>query len=132
MRVSVSAQDGIGALGKAYTTPLPPPHTHLPLSLHKVALETVPMFVWLNTDRPRPFRVECQPLPFSTPLSFRRSMLLCSGLSMFRKFIKPLGTSALPSCRPDVISAVLFSLSACSFHLILAYTGQQILRNLCS
>ena len=32
-------------------------------------------FVWLNTDRSRPWRVECRPLPFSTPLSFRRSML---------------------------------------------------------
>ena len=27
--------------------------------------------VWLNTDRSRPWRVECRPLPFSTPLSFR-------------------------------------------------------------
>ena len=44
-------------------------------SLPKVALETVPIFVWLNTDRSRPWRVECRPLPLSTPLSFRRSML---------------------------------------------------------
>ena len=29
----------------------------------------------LNTDRSRPWRVECRPLPFSTPLSFRRSVL---------------------------------------------------------
>ena len=68
--VSVSAQDGIVALGKAHT------HSALSLSsLPKVALETVPIFVWLNTDRSRPWRVECWPLPFSTPLSFRRSML---------------------------------------------------------
>ena len=33
---------------------------------------------------------------------------------MFRKFLKPLSTSALPSCRPDVISAVFASL-ICAF-----------------
>ena len=68
--VSVSAQDGIVALGKAHTRSAPSLS-----SLPKVALETVPIFVWLNTDRSRPWRVECRPLPFSTPLSFRRSML---------------------------------------------------------
>ena len=68
--VSVSAQDGIVALGQAHTRSAPSLS-----SLPKVALETVPIFVWLNTDRSRPWRVECRPLPFSTPLSFRRSML---------------------------------------------------------
>ena len=68
--VSVSAQDGIVALGKAHTR-----SARSLSSLPKVALETVPIFVWLNTDRSRPWRVECRPLPFSTPLSFRRSML---------------------------------------------------------
>ena len=68
--VSVSAQDGIVALGKAHTRSSPSFS-----SLPKVALETVPIFVWLNTDRSRPWRVECRPLPFSTPLFFRRSML---------------------------------------------------------
>ena len=68
--VSVSAQDGIVALGKAHTHSAPSLS-----SLPKVALETVPIFVWLNTDRSQPWRVECRPLPFSTPLSFRRSML---------------------------------------------------------
>ena len=68
--VSVSAQDGIVALGKAHTRSAPSLS-----SLPKVALETVPIFVWLNTDRSRPWRVECRPLPFSTPLSFMRSML---------------------------------------------------------
>ena len=106
------AQDGIVALGKAYI------HSALSLnSLLKVALETEPIFVWLNTDRSRPWTMECQLLPFSTPLSFRRSVLRCSGLSMFRKFLKPLSTYALPSSRPDVISAVLASLSAHSFPL---------------
>ena len=69
-------------------------------SLSKVVLETVPVCVWLNTDRSWPRRLECRLLPFSTPLSFRRSILWCSGLSMLRKFLKPLSTSALPSCRP--------------------------------
>ena len=41
-----------------------------------------------------PQRTESRPLPFSTPLSLRRSMLWCSGLSMFRKFLKPRCTSA--------------------------------------
>ena len=117
--VSVSAQDGIVALGKAHTRSAPSLS-----SLPKVALETVPIFVWLNTDRSRPWRVECRPLSFSTPLSFRRSMLWCSCLSVLRKFLKPLSTSALPSCRPDVISAVLASLSARSFPLTPACPGQ--------
>ena len=68
--VSVSAQDGIVALRKANTRSAPSLS-----SLPKVALETVPIFAWLNTDRSRPWRVECRPLPFSTPLSFRRSVL---------------------------------------------------------
>ena len=61
--VSVSAQEGIVALGKAHTRSGPSVS-----SLPKVALETVPIFAWLNTDRSRPWRMECFPLPFSTPL----------------------------------------------------------------
>ena len=68
--VSVSAQDGIVALRKACTRSAPSLS-----SLPKAAIETVPIFAWLNTDRSRPCRVECRPLPFSTPLSFRWSML---------------------------------------------------------
>ena len=67
--VSVSAQDGIIALGKAHSRSAPSLS-----SLPKVALETVPICSWLNTLL----------LPFFTPLSFRRSMLWCSGLSMLR------------------------------------------------
>ena len=67
-KVSVSAQDGIIALGKAHTRSAPSLS-----SLPKLALETVPIFAWLNTNRSRPWRVECRPFPFSTPLSFRRS-----------------------------------------------------------
>ena len=63
--VSVSAQGGTVALGKAHTRSAPSFS-----SLPKVALQTVPMFIWLTTDRSRPWRVECRPLPFSTPLSF--------------------------------------------------------------
>ena len=68
--VSISAQDDIVALGKVHT--LSAPYFS---SLPKVALETVPISVWLNTDRSRPLRVDCLPLPFSTPLSFRRPVL---------------------------------------------------------
>ena len=57
--VSVSAQDGIVALRKTHTRSAPSRS-----SLPKVALETVPIFVWLNTDRSWPWRVECRPLPF--------------------------------------------------------------------
>ena len=104
--VSVSAQDGNVALGKACTRSAPSPG-----SFPKVAFETVPG------------RVECRPLPFSTHLSFKRSVLWCSGLSMFRKFLKHLGTSTLPSCRPDVVSAVFAGLSARSFPLTSACPG---------
>ena len=100
------------ALGKALTC------SALSLSSPtNVALETVPMFVWLHTDRSRLRKWECRPPPFSIPLSFRRAMLWSSGLSAFRKFLKPLNTSALPSCRPDVIFAVFASLAARSFPL---------------
>ena len=47
--VSVSAQDGIVALGMAHTHSAPSLS-----SLPKVALESVPIFAWLNTDSPRP------------------------------------------------------------------------------
>ena len=57
--VSVSAQDGIVALGKAHTRSAPSLS-----SLPKVALETVPIFVWLNTYRSRPWRVECRAASF--------------------------------------------------------------------
>ena len=54
--VSVSAQGGIVALGKAYTRSAPSLS-----SLPKVALETVPIFVWLNTDRSQPWSMDCRP-----------------------------------------------------------------------
>ena len=48
--VSASAQDGIVALGKVHTRSVPSLS-----SLPKVALKTVPIFAWLNTDRSRPW-----------------------------------------------------------------------------
>ena len=47
--VSVSAQDGIVALGKAHTRLAPSPSI-----LPKVVLETVPSSGWLNSDHCRP------------------------------------------------------------------------------
>ena len=44
-------------------------------SYPNVALETVPMFVWLTTALSRPFKkIVCRALPLSTPLSSRRSL----------------------------------------------------------
>ena len=37
----------------------------------------------------------------------RRPVPSCFGLSMLTKFLRLLSTSALPSCRPAVMSAVL-------------------------
>ena len=51
---------------------------------------------------------------------------------MFRKFLKPRSTSALPGCRPDVISAVLASLSARSDPLTPACPEQLMHSSLCS
>ena len=61
--VSVSAPDDVVALQKVHTRSAPSLN-----SLPKVALETVPIFVWLNTDRSRPWRVECR--RFLSPLLF--------------------------------------------------------------
>ena len=70
--VSVSAQDGIVEQGKAHTRSAPS------LSiLPKVALETVPIFAWLNTDRSRPWRVECR-IRGNSPTSQTTSLILSS------------------------------------------------------
>ena len=124
---SVSAEDEIMALGKAYTGSAPSLSTLL-----KIALETVPIVVCLNKDRSRPRSMKCRLLPLSTPLSFKRSVVCCSGLYMFRKFLKHRSTSALPSCRPDISPAALVSLSARSFQLTPACPGQKIHRSLYS
>ena len=77
------------------------------------------MYVRLVTDRFRPRRVACRPLPLSTPLIFsgNRSILWCVCLFMFTTFRKPLRTFAMPSFRPDVMSAVLASLTVHSLWL---------------
>ena len=49
-----------------------------------------------------------------------------------QKVLKPRSASALVSCRPDIISAVIASLSARSFPLTPACPGQLIHRSLCS
>ena len=69
-----------------------------------INVETVPILVCLNSA-------------FSIPLSFRQSVLWCSGLSMFRKFLEPFSFSALPSCRLVVMSLVFASLPAWSLCL---------------
>ena len=62
-----------------------------------------------------------RPLPFSIPfLSDDQGCSAQSGLSMLRKFLKCLSTSALPGCRsiPLVMRSVLAWLSACSSPLL--------------
>ena len=60
---------------------------------------------------------------FFSPLLFLSGDQCCDAL--MRKFLKPRSTSAMPSCRPDVIFAVLASLSARSFPLTPACPGQE-------
>ena len=70
--VSVSAQDDTVALGKVHT------HSALPLSsLPKIVLETVPMFVWLNTDRSRPRRLDALVWPVQVQKVSQASVHLC-------------------------------------------------------
>ena len=81
----------------------------------EVAFVTIPMSVRLNTYRFRPRSSKPQPLSFSALLSFKQSVLCCSGLSVFRRFLNPLSTSDSSGCRAVVMSAVRASLSACPF-----------------
>ena len=82
------------------------------------------MLVWLITDRSPSLRVERRPLSFFPTLF--PSGDHCSGLSIFRKFLKPLSTSALHSNTVLVMSAVFASRSAHSFLLTLAWQGQDM------
>ena len=73
-----------------------------------------------------PRRVECRPLPVSTPLSSRRSMLRCSGLSMGRNCIpylmlkKSAKQLAKRECRVSqnlrVCAVPLFPCCLCAFY----------------
>ena len=63
------AQDDIVALRKAHTYCAPS------ISSLKAILRAVPILVWLNTDHYHPRKMGHQPHPFSTPISFMRSML---------------------------------------------------------
>ena len=110
---AVSTQDGIVAQGKDHMRSALPPN-----SLPEVALETVPMSIWLDTDCSRSWRVERRSTTSFVLFSFLQATRGgCSGLSMLRKLLKPLNTSALPKSRSIVMSAVLAILSACSFPL---------------
>ena len=60
-----SVQNGIYALGKAHMRFAP-----FRRSFPNVALETVPVFVWLTMALSRPFKEDRPALPLSTPLSF--------------------------------------------------------------
>ena len=54
------------------------PYMHFPPSLRSfpnTAFETVPMFVWLTTALPHPFKEDHLVLLLSTPLSSRRSLV---------------------------------------------------------
>ena len=53
-------------------------------SLPRVTLKTTPILIWLNADHSQTQGMEWQPLPFSTPLFFRQSVLWCCGQSLFR------------------------------------------------
>ena len=118
--ISVSAQDGIVAIGKAHARSAPSPSCLAKV----VTLETVPVFAWLHTDRSRLLRLECWPLPFSTPLSFRRSVMLWPVL------VQKVPRASKQLCpdkqqtRCDVCRAAFDSLSLRSFSLTLACPGQ--------
>ena len=116
--VSVSAHDGIVALGKAHTR-----STQSLSSLPKVAVETVPICVWLNTGRSRPLEGGLSAASFLHSSFLQAISALMLWPVHVRKFLKPLSTSALPNYRPDVISAVFTSLSPCSFPLTPACPG---------
>ena len=97
--ISVSAQYGIAGLRKV------PSHSALSLnSLPIVALKTVWMLVRLNANHSWPW-MECWPLCFS----FLFPLVLWGfGLSVLRKFLKHLSTSALPSCRLGLLCLLVY------------------------
>ena len=94
--VSVSAQDGMVGLRKALALSAPSLS-----SLPKVVLETMSMLIWLNTDRSRPRGGGGGGGCGMSAAAFLHSSFLqaINCLPIFRKFLKPLNTSALPSCR---------------------------------
>ena len=70
-----SVQDGMYALSKAHMRSTPSLR-----SFPNVALETVPILVWLMIALSHPLKEDCWALPLSTPLSSRRSMVWCPWL----------------------------------------------------
>ena len=69
--------------------------------------------------------IEHRPLLLSIPLSFRRTRCSVLACPCPESFSKPLNTSALPSCRPAVTSAVTASLSVHSVPPTVAWAGKQ-------
>ena len=89
--VSVSAQNGIKATQKD-------PYLLRPISQHspESCPKTVPVTLWLDAAPTQPRRTIC----FLHPSFFKAiTAVRLSGMSIFRKFLKPLSTSTLPSCR---------------------------------
>ena len=70
-----SIQDGIYALRKAHMRSTP-----ILRSFPNVALETIPVFVWLTRALFRPFKEDNLALLLSTSLSSRQSMVWCPWL----------------------------------------------------
>ena len=105
---------------------------HESLNYPTLALETMLMLIYLNTDCSWTQTPEHQLLPFSTPLSFSWSTQWFSGLSLYSMFLKLLSTTTLSGGRLMMMSAVLASLSNCAFPLTLAWPGRYIHTSLCS
>ena len=105
--VSVSAQHGIVALGKAHTRSTPSFS-----SLPKAALETVPIFCLVEHRSLSTLEGGMSAASFLHSSFLQAVNAVMLWLVRVEKSLKPLSTSALPSCRPDVISAVVASLSA--------------------
>ena len=86
----------------------------------QTCLQSITSAHWLDTGQVQ--RVERGLLPCSSLLSIMRFMLWmwCCCPSLFRKFFKPLSISALPGCRPVVMSCCACQ-SVCPFISSLAW-----------
>ena len=118
-----SVQGDICALGKAHNMRSAP----FLRNSASVALEIVPMFVWLTMCLSRPFSDDHRLLPFWMPLSWSRLVLWWQGwLFTCRALLSSLSTSNLPRVRPCPMLAVPASLSALSLPLTPECPGQYI------
>ena len=80
-----------------------------------VAVETVPVFVWLTMALSPLFKKDRLALRLSTPLSSRRSVVWCPWFCACRQCLKLLNTSDLPRSESLVRVALPASLFARSF-----------------